>query len=208
MRSHFLKKWIAIIALLMMAGCANSRKAPTKTSSTEASKTVAPQPVTGETAFWAMYKLAFAWARDLEPLTLDSGDLPNMKCEAGKAPIWKANFGSPSLHEVRTFTYSVLETPDLTKGVNVGPPIPWGGPTQSVMPILTASLHTDSDAAYQSALADAGVWVKAHPGRPVSISLGRTYRFALPVWYVLWGNDKSGYAVFVDADDGKVIHRK
>lgn len=209
MRASVLKS-IVILAILITSGCSRSPNSSNAqpTSAEASTKPAATEPVTGQTAFWAMYKLAFSWARDLQPLTLDSGTLPDMKCEAGKAPVWKANFASPSLHQARTFTYSIVQTADLNKGVNVGPPIAWGGPTQNVMVIPTGLFHTDSDVAYKAAMADADVWLKKNPDKPVSISLGRTYRFAAPVWYVLWGNSKSGYAVFIDADTGKVVRRK
>ena len=37
--------------------------------------------------------------------------------------------------------------------------------------------------------------------------LGDTYKFSTPVWYILWGTKKAGYAAIVDASTGKVLKK-
>ncbi len=201
----------ALFAALLLTSCSGGSKptlASTKSEVPAASEQTASEPVSGKTAFWQMYKSAYAWSADLVPLSLESKTVPGMKNEAGKAAMWSATFGSPKRREARRFTYAVAaHGPDVIKGVTVGRALPWGGPSQNALPFDTSDLSLDSDAVYKAALADAAAWTKKHPGKDVSFTLGNASRFAAPVWYVLWGDKKSGYAVMVNARTGAVIKR-
>ena len=54
-----------------------------------------------------------------------------------------------------------------------------------------------------------GGWLKKNPDKqPSSFQLGNTYRFQAPVWYLVWGDQKSGYVAYVDANTGKVLNKK
>jgi hypothetical protein len=153
-----------------------------------------------------MYKSAHTWAADLVPLALQSKMVPGIKNDAGKAAMWSATFGSTSRHEARTLSYSIdSHAPDIYEGVTVGRALPWAGPAREALPFQTSEFLIDSDAAYKTALSAAGTWVKKHPGQEASLALGNASRFPGPVWYVHWGSDKSGYAVFVNAMTGSVI---
>jgi len=209
MRKNRLQALLAF-AVLVTTACGQAPKAPaTKANTVEAATkpSAGPlQPVSGQTAFWEMYKSAFAWARDVQPLILTSKDLAGFKNEGGNAALWSATFASASKAEARTFTYSIAETPELAKGVNVGGPIRWGGPTREVMPFQTYEFNSDSTAAFQAASVAAKDWLAKNPRKPVSFTLGSNYHFSSPVWYVCWGSKKSGYAAFVNATNGHVIH--
>jgi len=190
------------IALLFLTACSESPK----TEST-GSDTAGPSgPVTGKDAFWQMYKLAYSsWAKDLMPVKLESKEVAGVKNEAGKAGMWKATFGSTSKHEVVEITYSVVaQPPDITKGINFGHKVPWAGPTGDAMTFGTADLSVDSDAAYKTASAQADAWIKKHPDTQPSFALGKSNRFSTPVWWVLWGDSKTGYGVFINAKTGAV----
>jgi hypothetical protein len=165
-----------------------------------------PEPVAAQTAFYEMYKPARTWAPDLLALSLTSDEVPSMKGEDGKFPMWTAVFVSPSLREARTFTYSVVDDgATIHKGVSVGGAEPWSGATPKSAPFQTTGFVVDSDAAYKTAYAKAEEWVKKHPGKEVSFSLGSAARFPAPVWFIIWGDTKSGYAVYVNATLGTVI---
>jgi hypothetical protein len=156
-----------------------------------------------------MYKSAHTWAADLEPLRLESKSVPGIKNVEGKAGMWSATFGSRTRHEARVFTYAVAaHAPDIYKGITVDRPIPWSGPTRDAATFATSDLAVDSDAAYKTALAQASPWVEKHPDKEFSCVLGYAERFPAPVWYVLWGDNKSGYSVFVDAKSGAVVNQK
>jgi hypothetical protein len=86
--------------------------------------------------------------------------------------------------------------------------MPWHGATQDAMPIDPSTFQVDSDAAYTAAAADAADWLKKNPDKKLtSIGLGNAYKFHVPVWYVVWGDKKSGYAAYVDAATGKVLKK-
>lgn len=168
-----------------------------------------PDAVSAKTAFWEMYKMAHSWASDLMPLKVESKKVAGVRNGGGKAVMWSATFGSPSRHEARVFTYSAItQPPDIRKGVTVGNPLPWPGPTREALPFDTGDFAVDSDAIYNTAFAQAAAWAKAHPDKDVALSLGNASRFPAPVWYVLWGDSKSGYAVLVNAKSGAVVNQK
>jgi len=193
-----------VVAILLTSACSEAPKPDRKT---EPEATAAPAgPVSGKTAFWKMYESAFTWARDLVPLTLESKELSGIKNEAGKAGEWTVTFASPSRREARILTYSVAAFgSDIHKGVTVGKDSPWRGPTRYVIPFDISDFSVDSDAAYKTALAAAATWLKAHPGKEASLMLGSSSRFKGPVWAVLWGEQESGYTVFVDAKSGTIV---
>ncbi|HEV8492075.1 MAG TPA: hypothetical protein VGR76_07380, partial [Candidatus Angelobacter sp.] len=192
----------ALVCILFLTSCSHTPQASPKGEAEAAKPTVSGSPVSGKTAFWEMYKSAHAWATDLVPLTLESKTVAGVKNESGKAAVWTATFGSPRKHEARTFTYAVAaQPPDIAKGVSVGRGLSWSGPTQSTLSFATSDFSVDSDGAYQTALAQAQAaeWVKRHPGKEPALAMGNASRFDGPVWLVHWGDQKSGYAVYVSA---------
>jgi hypothetical protein len=124
--------------------------------------------------------------------------------------MWQAAFASPSLHQYRIYSYAIAAvSPDIHKGVVAGLRLPWGGVTREAMPVELSSFNIDSDAAYQTAATDAAGWLKKNPDKqPLSFQLGNTYRFQAPVWYLVWGDQKSGYVAYVDANTGKLLNKK
>ena len=194
---------IAFFLLLAITAC----NEPPKASREE--RAGAGEPVTAKTAFWEMYKSAHSWAADRVPLALQSKQVTGIKNEAGKAGMWSATFASPQRHEARIYTYSVISAaPDIYKGVTQSHPIRWGGPTQDALPFETSQFAIDSDKAYETAAAQAANWMKKHPDKEASLTLGNAARFSSPVWYVLWGEQKSGYSVLVNATTGVVVKQR
>ncbi len=206
---------IAVAAVLALTACSKTTK-PTATetkAATEAKKELAKPsgPIAAQTAFYEMYKPARTWSADVMPLSLASGEVSSLKNEGGKAAVWTTVFVSPSRHEARTLYYSVVdEGESISKGVTAGGTQPWSGPTPKSRPFQTSQFLVNSDAAYATAFAQAAAWVKRHPEKKASLFLGSTARFVAPVWLVIWGTPKSGYAVYVDATPGvanpKYIH--
>lgn len=201
---------IAVLAVMMITGCGRSAAPPAATSnSAEAATKPAgpPQIVSGKTAFWAMYTAAHSWASDAQVLRVTAKELPGFKNEDGKAAMWEAVFASPSRAKYRVLTYSIADaSPNIFKGVDAGLEMPWGGATREAMPVDLSLFNTDSDIAYSAASADAAVWLKKNPGKQLALlEAGDTYRYPDPVWYFMWGTKQAGYAVYVDADSGKVL---
>lgn len=198
-----------VAAVLALTACSESPKPgaiETKAGvETKKEPPKPPEPIAAQTAFYEMYKPARTWATDLLPLSLASNELPSLKNEGGKAAMWTAVFVSPSRREARTFFYSVVsEGETVTKGVTVGGPQPWSGPTPKSRPFQTTEFVINSDAAYQAAFAKAEPWVKQHPDKTAAMYLGSSAKYPSPVWLVVWGTTKSGYAVYVDATTGIV----
>jgi hypothetical protein len=199
------------IAVLLFAGCSQSTKSAVNNESETAKEAAAPpELVTAKTAFWPMYTSARNWATDLVTLRLTSAEIPGFKNEGGKAAMWQATFGSPSLQQYRVYSYAITSVePDIHKGVSVGLGMPWKGETRDVMPIDLSIFNVDSDAAYQTASADAAAWLKKNPAKTISsFELGNAFRFHTPVWGLVWGDKKSGYIAFIDANTGKVLKGK
>ncbi len=197
----------AIVATLVLSACSEAPNTAAKVE-TEAKKEPekAPEAVTAQRAFYELYKPARTWATDLLALSVDSGEAPNIKNEDGKAGAWTAIFVCPSRKEARSFTYAVVDNgTDLRKGVNIGPVLPWGGATPASKPFSNSEFVVDSDAAYKAAFEKAADWLKAHPNQKATFRLGNASRFAAPVWYIMWGSTKNGYAALVNATTGAVV---
>ena len=203
---HRLHAAVLALVLTLLVSCSQTPSVTSTSAAGSNGKDTPGQPVAGKTAFWEMYKSAHNWSKDLVPLALESKKVPGVKIEGGNAVMWSATFGSPTRREARTFSYSVVgHAPDIYKGVTVGKSIPWGGPTSDALPFSTSDYVVDSDAAFKTASERAAKWLSKHPDEEVSMALGNAARFQGPVWYLLWGNSKSGYAVYVSAKNGAVL---
>ena len=205
-----ISSFVVVFAIFMMVACSETPKsAESDSSKTSASSNEPSGPVTGKTAYWALYKSAYSWAKDAVPLKLESKTLGDVRGENGTAGLWTGTFGSLSRKEVIDISYAVAaQSPDIVKGINVGHSMPWGGPTRDVMPFTGSDIVADSDAAYKTAAAQAASWLKDHPNKPVSYLMGNNgATFATPVWYVLFGDKKDGYGVFVNTKTGDAAKR-
>ncbi len=204
-------KAVFVVAAIGLAACSSEPAKTTSPDADTAAKQVPagpPQPIAAKAAFWEMYTPAHAWAADLVPISLKSGEVAGVKNADGKAGVWTAIFGSPSKRAARTYVYAVADQlPDIAKGVKAVPADSWAGPTPAVMTFQTSDFTIDSDAAYKTAAAKAADWlkVKDNAEKPVSLSLGAASRFPAPVWVVLFGNSKSGFVTVVNASSGDIV---
>lgn len=201
-----------VVAAVSLLGCSSETPKTTVAATDTETKPAAagpPEPVSAKTAFYKMYTPAHAWASDLEPISLKSGEVAGVKNADGNAGVWIAVFGSPSKHTARTYTYSVADQlPDISKGVKAAiAEKPWAGPTTEIMTFQTSDFKVDSDAAYKSAAAKAADWLKLKDNaeKPVTLSLGAASRFPAPIWYILFGTNKSGFAALVNASTGEIV---
>ena len=194
-----------MVATLVLSACSEAPPPAAKVE-TEAKKepAKAPEAVPAQLAFYEMYKPARTWATDLLALSVTSGEVPNIKNEGGKAGLWTAIFVSPSRKEARSFTYAVADNGDIRKGVNISNALTWGGATAASKPFSNSEFVVDSDAAYKAALEKAEGWLKTHPNEKATFRLGNASRFAAPVWYIMWGTTKNGYAALVNATTGAI----
>jgi hypothetical protein len=198
------------LGVLGLVGCSSEapKTAETKTDTAPAEKkdTGPAVPVTGKTAFYEMYDAAHTWAPDIQALSLTAGSVNGVTNADGKAGVWTAVFASPSMKMTRTYVYSVAEQlPTYQKGVKAEGTDPWPGPTAAATPFAGTDVTVDSDAAYKTAADKAASWIKDNPGKTATITLGFATRFPAPVWYIMWGDAKSGYAAYVNAATGNVL---
>lgn len=205
MDTHVLKAAAALVAVLAMTGCTEAPKTETKTEEVKQEPAIPTTPIAAKTAFYEMYRPARSWATDLLVLSLTSNELQGYKNEDGKAAMWTAVFVSPSLNQARTVTYSIADSGNVQKGVTMAGAERWSGPTPKSQPFQTTDFQINSDAAYATALPKAAAFIKAHPGKPVWMFLGKQAKFLAPAWYVQWGDTKLGYAVYVNATTGEIM---
>jgi len=206
-----LSKLLILSAALLTVACSDNPKTPTADTTAQAAATsAAPAPVTGKTAYWAMYKSAYTWANDVVPLKLESKALTGVKNDACKAGMWTGTFGSARRAEMVEISYAVTADAanDIMKGVNVGHSNRWAGPTPEVMPFQGSDIVFDSDAALKTASTQAATWLKTHPDKQPEFIMGNNLRtFAAPVWFVRWGDSKDGYNAFVNTKTGEMAKR-
>jgi hypothetical protein len=207
MDKYLLKTLAVAAAALAMAACSSSPEPAANTAAPAATTAPKPvEPVTGKTGFYEIYKQARTWATDLQPLSLESGELAGYKNADGKAAVWTAIFVSPSLHQARHFTYAIATAGTVSKGVTGDPPEAWSGGTKAAMPFENSDFTVDSDAAYKTVADKAADWTKDHPDKKWTMELGAAARFPAPVWLVVWGDQKSGgYQQYVNATSGELI---
>jgi len=185
--------------MLLLAGCSEE-------STSGVQKPKAPKPISGQSALFKMYQVARMWAPDAAVLKMNSIHLSDVPVERGKAGAWQVTFTSAARNMARSYTYSVVEEEgNLHEGVFPGPPEPWSGPNDK--PFLIAAVKVDSDAAYKTALNEAGDYDKKNPKQTISFGLEKQERFPDPAWRVIWGESigTSGLSVLVDASTGKYL---
>ena len=198
----------AMMAALVLSACSEAPRPVTKVESeTKAEPAKALEAVTAQRAFYELYKPARAWATDLLALSMASGEVPNVKNENGKAGLWTVTFVSPSRKEARVFTYAVADSgaERVLRGVTASNALPWGGSTPTSKAFSNSEFIVDSDAAYKTASEKAAGWLKAHPNQKATFRLGSASRYPAPVWYVMWGTTKNGYAALVNAVTGTPV---
>jgi len=189
-------------SLLQLVGCSET---PATVAKKEPEKP--PEPITGQSALFKMYQVARSWAQDVQVLkvnTIALSDVPNVP--RGKAAAWQASFTSVSRTQARPYTFSIIEAQgNLHKGVFAGLEESWSGPRGVSSPFLMAAVKIDTDAAYETALKEAGDYDKKNPGKPITFLLEKITKFPDPVWRVIWGDSvgTSNFSVYVDASTGE-----
>lgn len=193
---------------LFLSACS---EAPKETAKKEKPPEAAPEPITGQSAFFKMYTVARGWAPDAEGLLLRSLHMPQVKTAIGQAGAWEAVFVSARQSRSRRYTWSSVEAEgNLHKGVFALGEEGWSGPRGVSRPFSFQALKVDTTAAYETAVKKgkgAAEFVKKNPSMTVSFLLEQTKRFPDLTWRVIWGESvsTSSYSVFVDASTGQYL---
>ncbi len=191
---------LAAAFCLLLAACSET------STQTKKEPEKPPEPASGLSALFKMYQVARTWAIDAQVLKMNSiplSEVPDVP--RGRAAAWQATFTSDSHNQARTYTYSIVESAgNLHKGVFAGQPEAWSGAHGADSPFPMIAVKIDTDAAYQTALAQAGDYDKKNPGKPISFTIEKITRFPDPVWRVIWGESvgTSNFSVYVDASTG------
>jgi hypothetical protein len=191
------RELLAIGPGLLLLNCSGA--APKKTAEK------APEPVTGLHALYQMYTFARTWAQDLKVIRLTSINVPEVKAGQGKATAWQVQFSSEALGKARTYTFSVYdESVTVRQGIF--------GDTAGALPtgihaFVIGEVTTDSDKAWEIALAHEKKYADEHPDMPVIYTLEDDRQAGATVWRVMWGlsASTSALSVLVDAHAGTYL---
>lgn len=198
-------------AALLLVSCSNGPEttaAKIQTAEAATKPVGPPQPVPAMTAFWEMYKPAYQWSKDMLPLSLSANKVEGYRNHDGMAYLWTAVFVSPGRNEARTYDYAVVDSPLAPKGVTARVVQTWAGATREAVPFHASEIAVNSDAAWNTAAGKAAAWLKKHPEKDATITLADATRFGGPVWFIMWGDRKDGYAAFVNATTGLIMTGK
>jgi hypothetical protein len=195
-----------MVAALLLPACSEAPKPAAKDTEAKTEPVKPPEAMSARSAFFEVYKTARSWTTDLLALSVTSGEVPNIENKDGKAGLWTVVFVSQSLRQARKFTWAAADSgADIRKGVNVDNAMDWAGATPTSMPFAATEFMVDSDAAYKTGLEKAADWLKTHPDEKVSFRLGNASKYPAPVWYIMWGSTKNGYAALVNATTGALV---
>jgi len=180
---------LILLSLAFISGCTSEPSKPEPKPQPQA-----PELMTGRSAFQQLYIAARGWAPDVRPFLLQSQVVGDAKGKDGKAGLWRAGFGSESMHGSKPYMWSGVDAPNApSRGVSPG--------TQdSYMPGNTfdvAFLKVDSDKAFEVAQKHGGDNIT---DTPVSYLLDWNRSDNNLVWHVIYGNSRNDAKLVVDVD--------
>ncbi len=197
------KLLMAMLALVMMAGCSSETSKPAPVEKPQ------PKPaefVTGRAAFQKLFIAARGWARDAQPYRLESMITDDSKGKEGKSAVWRASFGSPLQRGVKAYTWSGEVSSD--RGINPGTEDTYSPTNTSTQIFDVAFLKVDSDQALETAQKHGGEKLLAkEPDTPVLYILDWSRPTNELIWHVIYGNNRDDYKlrVAVNASSGDFI---
>ena len=186
---------LSLIALVMIAGC----------SSNQPAEKPQPKPTefqTGRTIFQQLYVAAHGWARDAQPIRLQSQVTPGDKDRDGKSAVWTGYFGSPNLRGVKFYTWSGTDAPDFSeRGISPGRMDTYNPSNTSTAIFDVRFLKIDSDQAFAVAQKHGGEKVlQKNPDTPVSYILDWNQGANTLNWHVIYGPSRGDAKLVIDVD--------
>jgi hypothetical protein len=203
MKRSFFSQSAAAALLLAVAGC--SSQAPT--AKKEPPKP--PEPVSALSGITYMYQVARQWAPDAKILQAENAPIAEVKSEPGKFGAWRCTFVSESRRVKRSYSYSVVQSEGLNKGV-------FGGAEETYLPnprklsFFIQDVKVDSIAALETASKELADMIKKNPDVPANFILEWDVQSIGPAWRVFWGPSVSQSigSGFVDVKAGKFLRKQ
>jgi hypothetical protein len=196
---------LAIAAVFLLTGC--GEQPPRMEARTDAPKkpAVPEGAIPALTAYYEVYKAARTIAPDLQTASITANEVEGVTSGEGKYARWTIVFVSASRQQAYSFLYSTVEKGNILRGLNNQGAMRWAGPTQSAEPFSNSDFSVDSVAAFKAAAEKGKAWLAKNPDKKIAtFALGHAARFPAPMWYIMWGTPKSGFAAYVNASTGLV----
>jgi len=200
------KLLIAVLALLLLAGCSSEPAKPTESAKPQ------PKPTefeTGRTAFQKTYIAARGWARDAQPFGLESQLTADSKGKDGKSDVWRASFASPTQLSAKPYVWSGTDAADApSRGVSPGTEDSYSPSNASTQVFDIAFLKVDSDQALETAQKHGGDKIlEKDPDTPILYALDWSRAGNQLIWHVIYGTsrDDAKLRIAVNASTGDFI---
>jgi hypothetical protein len=197
---------MAMLALLLLAGCSPEPTQPVKTARPQPKP---PEFVTGRAAFQKLYIAARGWARDAQPYRLESMPAADSKGKEGKAAVWRASFASALQRGVKPYVWSGEDSPDApSRGINPGSEDTYNPTNSSTQIFDIAFLKVDSDKALEVAQKHGGDKLLAkEPDTPILYMVDWSKPTSELIWHVIYGTNpyEAKLKVAVNASTGDFL---
>src|SRR5260370_37468340 len=133
---------IMIFTAALLLGCSS------EPASAPAPAPLQTQTETGRLAFQKMLVAARFWARDAQPVQLESQPLKESNGHDGQASLWRATFASPATLKAKSFSWSGSSDPATPRGIDHGTEDSFNPANRSMQPFDLNFLKIDSDKAF------------------------------------------------------------
>ncbi|HMH07004.1 MAG TPA: hypothetical protein VK579_10040 [Terriglobales bacterium] len=200
------KLLMAMLALMLMAGCSSE---PSQPAQTQKPQPKPPEFLSGRAAFQKLYIAARGWARDAQPYRIESAPTADSKGKDGKAPVWRAFFASALHRGVKPYVWSGEDSPDApSRGISPGSEDNYSPTNASTQIFDVVFLKIDSDKALEVAQKHGGEKLLAKdPDTPILYMVDWSKPTGELIWHVIYGANQYGakLKVAVNASTGDFI---
>lgn len=177
--------FLAAALLISLASCTSGSNQPAPPPKEEPKTEL----LTGRIAFQKMFVAGRGWARDAQPYRIESYITADANGHEGKAALWRASFGSPSMRATKPWVWSGSIAPDApARGVNPGTEDSYSPANASTQIFDSLFLKIDSEQAFAAAQKHGGEKVlEKASDTPVTYVCDWNHNTNELVWHVIYG---------------------